>query len=359
MRRAIAAGFQGSGVETRPDDEGEQHAAQNPAGRTSLVSRAARAIEFGGLDSVSIVERDVPEPGEDEVLVRVTHAGVHPLEALIAAGGIPFARAPLVLGAVGAGEVESDGQSFRRGDRVAILGNELGMVRDGVWADHAAIPERLLAKIPEGLDPAAAAAMGIAFPTAVLAVEQAGVQQGGTLLVIGASGAVGTAALQIAAARGQTVVGTSRTPEGAAFAAEHGAHHTIDLSERTIAEAAAEITADGFFDGIVDPVGGQVTAEAIKTLRPGGVHAVLGYSAGFESNVFLPDIVNYGRKLEGCNMNARGLDGLRAAEDHSLEGLASGTYRVVVAQTFPLEAFAEASAAGKAPEVQGRVLLEL
>jgi NADPH:quinone reductase-like Zn-dependent oxidoreductase len=86
---------------------------------------------------------------------------------------------------------------------------------------------------------------------------------------------------------------------------------------------------------------------------------VLGYSAGFAAEVFLPDIVNFGRRLEGCNMNVRGPEGLRAAEEQSLAGLASGDYTVQIAQTFPLEAFAEASAAGADAAVQGRVLLEL
>jgi len=322
------------------------------------MSRAARLTAFTGLDGVRIVRRDVPEPGAGEVRVRVLAAGVHPLEALIAAGGIPFASAPLVLGAVGAGEVETDGATFRAGDRVAILGNELGMVRDGIWADHALVPERLLAPIPPGLEVAVAAAAGIAFPTAVLAVAQAGVPEGGTLLVLGASGAVGAAAVQVAVRAGRRVTGVSRTAEGAAFAARHGAEQTIDLSAVSLAAAAAELAPDGF-DGIVDPVGGAVTGAAIKTLRPGGAHVVLGYSAGFAADLFLPDVVNYGRRLEGCNMNVRGPEGLRAAEEQSLAGLASGDYTVEIAQTFPLESFAEASAAGADAAVQGRVLLRL
>lgn len=322
------------------------------------MSRAAQATAFTGLDGVRIVRRSPPEPGAGAVRVRVLLAGVHPLEALIAAGGLPFAQPPLVLGAVGAGEVETDGERFRRGDRVVILGNELGMVMDGVWADHAAVPERLLVPLPPGLEPSTAAAAGIAFPTAVLAVGQAGVAAGGTLLVLGASGAVGTAAVQVAARAGQRVVGVSRTAAGAAFAAGHGAAETIDLSSTGLLDAAAEIAPDGF-DGIVDPVGGALTAAAIATLRPGGAHVVLGYSAGFSSELFLPDLVNAGRRLEGCNMNQAGPEGLRAAEEESLRGLASGDYVVRIAETFALERFAQAVAAGADPAVHGRVLLEL
>jgi NADPH2:quinone reductase len=323
------------------------------------MSRAAQLSSFGGIEAVELVDREPPVPAEGEVRVRVRAAAIHPLEALIAGGGIPFAKQPpLVLGAVGAGEVETDGKEFRAGDRVAILGYELGMLFDGIWADHALVPERLLMATPPGLDFTTVATLGIAPPTAAIALRLADVSDRDSVLVLGASGAVGSAAIQLARAQGLRVTAASRSQAGCAFAARLGADETVDLSREDFAGAARRLT-DGGFDAIIDPIGGGATAAALEALRPGRTHVVLGYSAGFESTISLPSLVNTSSRIQGAGMASLGPRGLREVEGECLAALVAGELEIPVAAIFGLDEIAAAFATAGDPAVQGRVLLEL
>jgi NADPH2:quinone reductase len=323
------------------------------------MSRAAQVSSFDGIEALEVIDREPPVPSDDEVRIRVRAAAIHPLEALIATGGIPFAKQPpLVLGAVGAGEVETDGKDFRAGDRVAILGYELGMLLDGIWADHAVVPERLLLAIPPELDFTAAAALGIAPPTAAIALRLAGISDQESVLVLGASGAVGSAAIQLARRQGLRVVATSRSEAGCAFAAGLGADDTVDTSREDFADAARRLT-DGGFDAIVDPIGGDATAAALAALRPGRTQVVLGYSAGFETTISLPSLVNTSSRIQGGGMASFGPEGLREAEQDCLAALGAGELEIPVAAIFGLDEIAAAFATAGDPAVQGRVLLEL
>ncbi|CAB4938359.1 unannotated protein [freshwater metagenome] len=323
------------------------------------MSRAAQVTEFGGLESIKIIERDVPQPGEGEVLVRITTAGFHPLDGLLAAGAMgPFqAPAPLVLGCNGAGRVESDGATFKTGDRVAIVNNQMGMVRDGVWADHAAVPESVLLKLPDNVDDATAAGIGISFPTAVIALNMLGLASGSSVLITGANGAVGSAAIQLARTKGLVPFAVVRSQDAAAFCTDLGAEGVIDLSQTSIEEASKGLSQGGF-DGCVDPIGGPVGAGALKGIKPGAAQVTVGYSSGFEMPVFLPDIVNYGRRLLGGNMASAGQDGLRAAEEETLAGLASGALRSPVATTVALDDVATIGATKGGTQL-GRTLISV
>jgi NADPH2:quinone reductase len=323
----------------------------------SAGERALTVGAFGGPEAIELRERPRPEPRPGEVLLSMRACGIHPLESLIAAGGIPFAqRLPLVLGAVGSGVVASDGERFSSGDRVAVLGNEMGMTMDGVWADHATVPERLLLPLPDEVGFEAAACLGVAPPTAALALDLAAPPAGGKVLVLGATGAVGSAAVQLATAGGLVAVAASRSAAGCQFAASLGAAETVDLSTQSFEEAAAELT-EGGFDAIIDPVGGAMTAAALKALSPGRDHVVLGYSAGFETTVSLPDLVMTGRSIRGGSMNVAGPEGLRAAEERCLEALADGSLRTPLAGSFGFDQLAEALAAAADPAVFGRNIL--
>lgn len=312
---------------------------------------------FDGIGAAELVEREPPQPGEGEVAVRMEAMAIHPLDALIAAGGIPFAaEPPLVLGAVGAGEVVSDGASFAAGDRVAVVGREMGMVMDGVWAERAVVPERLLLALPDAVSYQQGAALGIASPTADLALGLLDLEPGSSLLVLGGTGAVGSAAIQLARAAGLEPVGASRSAAGAEFVAGLGASEAIDLSREDLAAAVAR--RGSRFDAIVDPVGGELTAAALKTLRPGGTQVVLGYSAGFETTVSLPDLVTTGSQLRGGSMDVAGPEGLREAEERCLAAVAAGTLELPLAASFGLGEVGAAYAAAADPARFGRVLLE-
>jgi NADPH2:quinone reductase len=319
--------------------------------------RALTVDSFDGPEAIELRERPLLEPGPGEVLVWMRACGIHPLESLIAAGGIPFAkRPPLVLGAVGGGVVAGDGERFARGDRVAVLGNEMGMLIDGIWADQAAVPERLLLELPDGVGFEEAACLGVAPPTAALALDLAAAPAGGKVLVLGATGAVGSAAVQLAAAAGLVPVAASRSSSGCEFAASLGAAATVDLSTQSFEEAAEKLT-EGGFDAIIDPLGGPLTAAALKALAPGRNQVVLGYSSGFETTVSLPDLVMTGRSIRGGSMNVAGPAGLRAAEERCLAALADGSLRTPLAGRFGFDELDAALATAADPAVFGRTIL--
>jgi len=322
---------------------------------TSTETRALSISSFEGIESAALTERTLPPPAAGEVTVRIKAAAIHPLETLVAAGSIPFATSPpLVLGAVGAGEIVGGSESFADGDRVAIVGNELGMTRDGIWADHAVVPERLLLKLPDGVDFEAAACIGIGPPTAAIALELGAAPSGASVLVLGATGAVGSAALQLALDQGLRPTAVSRSTAGCAFCETLGAPATVDLSARSLADAAAS---DGRFDLVIDAVGGEFTAAALGVLKPGGTHVVVGHIAGPSASIFLPGLVASAVRLVGGHMGVGGPDKLREAELISLDALSSGTMAVPVAATFGLDQLQAAYAAAADPDLFGRILL--
>ena len=164
--------------------------------------RAMRAVSFTGYGALKLVEVPRPRVTAGRILVRITAAGVSPLDHTILSGGFPFATPPLILGNEGAGVVESPGDSsFPAGARVMFFG-PYGVSENGTYSESIAVRREDLFLIPDNLDDATAGGMPVAYLTAQITLMQAGFAPGKIVLAPAIGGAVGNAVTQLARAQG-------------------------------------------------------------------------------------------------------------------------------------------------------------
>jgi NADPH2:quinone reductase len=240
--------------------------------------RAALLHTCGAAPAVG--ERAVPVPAEGQILVRVTAASITPLDRLCASGtsyfGVP--ATPYVPGVQGVG---------RRDDGTAVWFPTSAGMRpgDGSLAEYAAVPAADTVELPDGVDHSLVAALGLSAVAAQLALTWRGeLQPGEHVLVLGAGGVVGQAAVQLALLAGAgKVIAAARSGAARQRAARAGAAVVVPLEDGDdVARLAARLrtAADGPMDLVLDPLFGIPAAAAMQTLRPGGRLVNLGSSAG-------------------------------------------------------------------------------
>ena len=291
-----------------------------------------RAVTIDG-GRLVVAERPDPEPGRGELLVRVRAAGLNGADLLQARGGYPPPPGiPADLpGLELAGEVAAAGpgvQRFAPGDRVMAVVGGAGQAELAVVHERTAIP------VPDGLGWPEAGGFPEAVTTAHDALfTQCGLGLGDRLLVHGAAGGVGTAAVQLGAAAGARVVATVRDP---------GLHRAVaDLGASVVVEPG-QAAAHGPFDVVLELVGAPNFAANLDALAPGGRLMIIGVGAGSSVELDLRQLMGRRAHLLGSTLRPRPLeekaDAARRVERQVLPLLAGGRLRVPVTATFPLEA---------------------
>lgn len=239
--------------------------------------------EFGPVESHSYEEFQAPEAGPDEVLIDTHVVGVNFPDTLMVQGLYQTKpERPFVPGRDAAGVVAAVGANvtrFKPGDRV------LAQVRWGAYADRLAAPEDRCFQVPDDVDFVVAAAMGTVFPTVhVSLMNRANYKPGETVLVNGAAGGIGLAAVQIAKAKGATVIAGDIDDEKRALATKYGADHTIDIMADDIRESLRQqvfaVTDGKGVDICLDPIGGDVFDASMRALDFEGRIVTIGYVAG-------------------------------------------------------------------------------
>lgn len=231
------------------------------------------------------VDVEVGAPGNDEVLIDVTHSSINYKDA-IALLGLPgiVRRWPLALGIDAVGTVrESPSGAFRPGDRVILNGAGAGETRDGGYAARMRAPVDSVVGVPESISLPQAAAIGTAGFTAaiaVLAIEDHGLTPGdGTVLVTGAAGGVGSIAISLLAGRGHTVVASSgRAEQEHDYLTDLGAARIIERNELSVPDGAA--LQERRWSAVVDGVGSHTLVNAIAQTRYGGIAVSYGLAQG-------------------------------------------------------------------------------
>jgi putative PIG3 family NAD(P)H quinone oxidoreductase len=284
-----------------------------------------------------VAERPDPEPGSGELLVRVAAAGINPADLAQRAGHYPAPPgSPAdVPGLELAGEVVAVGRGvlrFRPGDRV------MSLVGGGGQAELAVVHERVAMPVPDRLDWPQAGGFPEVVTTAHDALfTQAGLGLGDRLLVTGAAGGVGTAAVQLAAAAGARVVASVRNRGHHAAVAALGAERVVE---------PAEAAAAGPFDVILELVGGPNLPADVEALATWGRIAVIGTLAGSRVELDLRRLMARRGRLLASSLRTRSLeekaDAARRVEAHALPLVAAGRLRIPVHATFPLAAAQEA-----------------
>ena len=302
----------------------------------------AVAIEgFGGRDRLKLVDLPIPEPGADEILVRVRAAGVGPWDAKTREGLFGKRSFPYVLGVEASGVVESAGAN------VADLrgGDEVYLYSGGCYAEYVAAPAEKVARKPAALSFEEAAGVPVAGSTAYQGiVEEIGLKEGETVLIAGAAGGVGTMAVQIAASLGARVLGTA-SPRNRDYLLSLGAAEAIDYHGDWVG-AARTIAPDGV-DAVFDCVGGEAFRRGFEAVRDGGRVVTI---------VAFGEEVVPGRGITHRAFSAR-------SERRKLEKLSgmfdAGELRVEMEDVLPLEQAAEAHERVEAGHTRGKIALRV
>ena len=312
--------------------------------------RAFVINEFGQPGEVR--EVSVPEAGPGEVLVRVRTAGINPMDAFVASGGMAAwaeTRMPLVPGIDAAGIVEAvgpDGNGFKPGDEVVLFADTKSFWGEGTFAELVSVPASAVAHKPTGLSDDVAATLPLAGLTALGVADQVDASPDTIIGVIGATGGVGGWFTQLAAARGATVVAVSR-PENADYAKSLGAAKTIDYNDPRLVERLRELYPDGL-DSIVDFSGSEETMQGVApALSPTG------------------RLVSSGTMVDAASWAARGVTAEQAKKADTsrlaelLEMLADGRLRAPELTIVTLEGAGEAIAGVGQRHTRGKIVIQI
>jgi NADPH2:quinone reductase len=322
--------------------------------------RAIEAQNFSGYGGLRQTESTIPQPAADRVLVRVTAAGVTPLEHTILSGGYARARAPLVLGNEGAGVIEDASESaLAVGSRVMFTG-PYGVAETGTWQEWLLVRPEDLALVPDGIDDVVSASLPVAYLTAQVTLTLAGFKPGMTVLAPGIGGSVGNATYQLARAHGAgKVISTAGSAAKAARAGELGFEDVVDLSAEGLAEGVRRITAGKGVDIVIESIGGTVTSEALSSLALGGSLITLGYSAGRKTTIDVTDLIWKRARMAGFSLFAQTPAAITAAWGAILPLIVSGTVKPIVERVYPLAEAGEALRHLIEDRPFGKVVLEM
>jgi NADPH2:quinone reductase len=305
--------------------------------------RAMRAETFNGYKELKLVDLAKPVATDGKVLVRITAAGVTPLDHTILSGQFHHSKAPLVLGNEGAGVVEErGGTDFPVGSRVMFFG-AYGAFEDGTYSEWVAVRKEDLCLIPGGVDNVNAAGIPVAYLTAQVALTLAGFRPGKTVLAPAIGGSVGNAVTQLARALGAKHAMSSTTNHAKADRAKAlGFNEVIDTSLEKLGDGVRRITGGYGADIVIDGIGGEVLSEALGALALGGSVTTLGYSASRKATIDVTNLIVPQASIRGLNMFAQPQVTVAEAWNVIVSLLKSGAIKPIVAKTFPLVEAAEA-----------------
>jgi NADPH2:quinone reductase len=321
--------------------------------------RAVRCHELTGPKSLRVDEVPAPTPGSGEVLIEVRAAGVNFPDVLLTYGKYQFkADPPFIPGGEAAGIVRAVGAAVTEvapGDRVATT------MMSGAFAEQIVVPEAAVVKLPDAVTFEVGAATLLTYATTMHAlVDRAAIQGGETLLVLGASGGVGTAAIELGKALGARVIAAASTDEKVAYCKERGADDGINYAREDLKERAKALTHGNGANVIYDPVGGPYAEAALRSIAWEGRFLVVGFAAGEIPKIPLNLVLLKGCQIVGVFWGAFAMR--ESARNHAnarkiLEWVADGKLRPYVDAVMK---FDEASAALQRMEkrdVKGKLVL--
>lgn len=303
--------------------------------------KAVQINEYGTNDVVQLIDVSVPEPAADEVLVKVHAAGINPIDWKIrnGAGKRLGLELPIILGGEIAGTIEKVGREvlrFKVGDSV------YGMVKKGAFAEYAAAKATDITFIPKEIDYANAAAIPICGLTAWQALfDLAKLTAGHRILITGASGGVGSLAVQFAKAKGAYVIGTA-SGKNKGFVENLGVDEFIDYEKQSFEKIVKEV------DIVFDTVGGETFEKSIQTLKKGGFLVTsVAFPSGEESQKF-----GIEAKRVFCKPDFQELNQIS-------ELFEAGKLKPRVSKVLPLEKIKDAFQLSESGKANGKIVLQI
>jgi NADPH2:quinone reductase len=320
--------------------------------------RAARCREYGEPSSVSVEEIEDPQPGAGEVVVDVAAAAVNFPDVLLVADSYQVhVPVPFTPGGEFAGTVSALGSGV---DRVAVGDRVTGATMVGAFAEQVVVPASSLERVDADADLLVAAASGVAHRTAYHALRSvARIDAGQWVVVLGAAGGVGLAAVEMGAALGASVLAAASTPERLDVCRQKGASVVVCYEREDLKERIKGATGGGAH-AVIDPVGGPFAEQALRALRWGGRFVSVGFASGEIPRIPLNLVLLKGVEITGFTM--AGLARHHPAEVErdrlELQELAR-TGRVVphISAVYPLEKASRALADLAERRAVGKVLV--
>jgi NADPH2:quinone reductase len=323
--------------------------------------RAAVCPEYGPPEVVRVEELLSPSLGPGEVRVRVGAAAVNFPDVLLCADRYQLSVAPpFVPGSEFAGVVAEVADDVV-GD-VAVGDRVSGTSMVGAFAEEAVVRADSVRPVPAGVDDRHAAAFGVAHRTAYHVLRSvAALREGEELVVLGAGGGVGLATVQLGALAGARVTAVASSAAKLAAARACGATRTIDHRAEDLRQALRDQAPDGT-DVVVDPVGGDLSEKALRSLRRGGRFVTVGYASGEIPRIPLNLVLLKGITIAGFEFLSFSLhnpDEARSNEDELADLLAMGKVVPHVGATYPLEDAAAALRLVADGEAVGKVVIDV
>lgn len=329
----------------------------------SGISRIVRFYELGGADVLRVEEREVPTPGDGEVLIAAETIGMNRADIMFRRGTyLEKAHLPSQLGFEAAGTIQAIGAGagkFNVGDRVSVIpGFDLG--KYGTYADHILMPEEYVVPLLPEVSNDIAAALWMAYLTAYGGlVEAGGLRAGNTVLITAASSSVGIAAIQVARRVGARVLATTLTGAKRDTLLSAGAHAVIAMQEESLSERLAILAPDGL-QCVFDAVGGPDVLTFAAAMSHGGTIVIHGALSNEPTLFPVKPAIRKSLTVRGfvyTDMVHAGPARERATS-FILEGVAHGSLRPLIDRTFSLSEIVEAHRYLESNQQIGKVIVK-
>ena len=323
--------------------------------------RALVCKAYGTPEMLVIEDHHTPEPGEGQVRVAVKAAGINFPDLLNIAGSYQVKTPlPFVPGNEAAGVVAAAGDGvtrFKAGDRVIITPPR------GAFAEQCVVPESLCMPLPDSLDFEQGAGFTITYATALHAFRHcARLAPAETVLVLGAAGGVGVAAIETACAMGARVIAAASNEEKLAFAGQAGAHEGVNYADDNWREQVSELSSGKGVDVVFDPVGGDLAQHAFKSLAWHGRYLVIGFASGgiprFPANIALLKEASIIGVWWGTWLQKHPAESLQNMRELT-EFVNTGKLRPRVTESHPLKDYVKALASISERRAMGKVVLTM
>ena len=323
--------------------------------------KAILCTHFGTPEELELADIPQPQAGPGEALVRVKAAALNFFDTLIIAGKyqhkppFPFSPAAEFAGIVES--VGTDVTDFSAGDRV------MGQIGWGAARESVVVAARQLVRLPDGLDFERAAGLTVTYGTTLYALrERAALKPGETLLVLGAAGGTGVAAIELGKMMGARVIACASSAEKLAFARTHGADETVNYSADNLRDTLKRLGGEHGIDVVYDPVGGPYAEPAVRSLAWQGRYLVVGFAAGEIPKIPLNLVLLKGCDIRGVFWGAwtkREPQAQRSIMTDIARWCAEGKLSAHVHQVYPLVEITTALRAITDRKVLGKIVLRL
>jgi len=330
------------------------------------VPRAVVCTQLGPLSGLRVEERPSQPLGPGDARIAVLAAGVNFVDALIVQGlyqikpSTPFVPGGELVGVVT--ELgDQPGSTAGPAGGVAVGDRVLAMTMAGAFSTEVVFPAERLVKVPSNLTDGQAATFMQSYMTGLFALaRRASLWPGRSVLVLGAGGGVGLAAVDVARALGLRVIAAASTDEKRALATARGAGAVVDSTDPVAVKVAAREFGEGGVDAVYDPVGGERAAEYLKALGENGQYLVVGFATGHIPALPANQILLANRRVIGVDMGgwfARHADDEADLRAELLGLVEAGQLSPVEPRAYPLDQVAEALAAQQGRQVAGKAVL--